>query len=191
MAETIKTQNPTPEFSRIIKVSALRNTVNHVFDETPTEAEHDALGALYDVVSVRKMRFKGEISPFEKDGWLLEGTLGATITQNCVVTLGRVRTRIDLDVRRIFTPMALETETTISLDYDADDETEPLGKEIDLGLIAIEALALAIPEYPRIEGAELDQNSFTPADTAPVEEEKVKPFAGLAALKEKLSNTDD
>ena len=191
MAETIKIQNLTPEFSRVIKVYTLRNTVNHEFDETPTETEHDALGALYDVVSVRKMRFKGEILPFDKDGWLLEGTLGATITQNCVITLERVRTRIDLDIRRIFTPTTLETETTIALDYEADDETEPLGNEIDLGLIAIEALALAIPEYPRVEGAELDQSDFSPDDTAPIEEEKAKPFAGLAALKEKLSNTDD
>lgn len=175
----------------MLRVSQLRNTVNHVFDESPSNAELADLGVLNEVISVRKMRFKGEISPFEGDGWQLDGILGATVTQSCVITLERVRTRIDVDVQRIFIPMVNETETTISLDYDDGDEMEPLGKEIDLGLIAMEALALAIPEYPRIEGAELDQSSFTPPDTAPIEEEVVKPFAGLAALKEKLTNPDE
>ena len=191
MAETINTQNPTPEFSRILKVSSLNNTVNFEFDETPTEDETNAMAALFDVVSIRKMRFQGVISPFEDEGWLLEGSLGASISQNCVVTLERVRTRLDLDVRRIFIPMAEPDENEITLDASHNDELEPLGREIDLGLIAIEALALAIPEYPRIEGAELPEGSFSPPDTADIEEDAPKPFAGLAALKEKLSNPDE
>lgn len=191
MAETIKTQNPTPEFSRILKVSALNNTVDYEFEEIPSENETNEMAELFDVVSIRKIRFTGRISPFEDDGWFLEGKLGATISQNCVVTLGRVRTRLDLDVRRIFTPMAEPDENEITLDASHNDELEPLGREIDLGLVAMEALVLAIPEYPRIEGAELPESIFSPPDAGDIDEERPKAFAGLAALKEKLSNPDE
>lgn len=162
MAETIKTQNQTPEFSRILKVSKLTNTSEYKFEEIPSEGETDAMAALFDVVSIRKMRFHGSIIAFEEKGWLLEGMLGATVSQNCVVTLERVRTRIDIDIRRVFVPMAEPTADEITLDASDDDELEPLGKEIDLGLVAMEALALAIPEYPRIEGAELPDSNFSP-----------------------------
>ena len=191
MAETIKTQNPTPEFSRILKVSKLNNTVDYEFEEIPSEDETNAMAALFDVVSIRKMRFSGRISPFEDEGWLLEGKLGATISQNCVVTLARVRTRLDLDIRRIFTPMAEPDENEITLDASHNDELEPLGKEIDLGLVAMEALVLAIPEYPRVEGAEMPESSFSPPDKSDIEEDAPKAFAGLAALKEKLPNPDE
>ena len=191
MAETINTQNLTPEFSRIVRVSSLNNTVDFEFDDVPTEDETNEMAALFDVVSIRKMRFQGVIAPFEDNGWLLEGKLGVSVSQNCVVTLERVRTRLDLDVRRIFTPMAEPDENEITLDASHNDEIEPLGKEIDLGLVAMEALALAIPEYPRVEGAELPESSFSPPEASDIEEEAPKPFAGLAALKEKLSNPDE
>ena len=149
------------------------------------------MAALFDVISIRKMRFKGTISPYEEKGWLLEGVLGASISQYCVVTLERVRTRIDLDVRRVFVPMPEPTTNEITLDASYNDELETLGKEIDLGLVAMEALVLAIPEYPRIEGAELPDSSFSPPDAKDIAEETPKAFIGLAALKEKLSNPDD
>ena len=38
------------------------------------------------------------------------------------------------------------------VEADADDEPEPLGERIDLGLVATEALALAMPAYPRKPG---------------------------------------
>ena len=191
MAETINTQNLTPEFSRTLKVSSLNNTVDYEFEEVPSENETNKMATLFDVVSIRKMRFTGAISPFDDDGWLLEGKLGVTVSQNCVVTLERVRTRLELDIRRIFTPMATPDENEITLDASHNDELEPLGREIDLGLVAMEALALAIPEYPRIEGAELPESSFSPPDASDIEEEAPKAFAGLAALKEKLSNPDE
>ncbi|MGE4612179.1 MAG: DUF177 domain-containing protein [Paracoccaceae bacterium] len=191
MAETIKTQNPSPEFSRVLKVSKLHNTADYLFEEVPSESETTAMAVLLDVVSIRKMRFQGHIAPFEDAGWVLEGKLGVSISQNCVITLERVRTRIDLNVRRIFVPMGSPTENEINLDASHNDEMEPLGKEIDLGLVAMEALALAIPEYPRIEGAELGESQFAQTDASVIEEDTPKPFAGLAALKEKLSNPDD
>ena len=72
--------------------------------------------------------------------------------QTCVVTLDPVTTRIDQSVRRSFLPEAAERSAEIVLSPDEDDETEPLGERIDLGLVATEALALALPSYPRKPG---------------------------------------
>ncbi len=63
-----------------------------------------------------------------------------------------------------------------------DEDIEPLGDRIDLGLVAIEALALALPPYPRKEGAALAETLPDDAE----ETETVKPFAALAALRDKL-----
>ena len=48
------------------------------------------------------------------------------------------------------------------------------------------ALVLALPEYPRSEGAELGEAIFTEAGLAPMKDEDARPFAGLAALKDQL-----
>ena len=72
----------------------------------------------------------------------------------------------------------------IVISPDEDDEIEPLGERIDLGLVAIEALALALPAYPRKPGA-----SFGPPESALGEEEsEAKPFAALAALRGKIGS---
>jgi uncharacterized metal-binding protein YceD (DUF177 family) len=57
-----------------------------------------------------------------------------------------------------------------------DDTLEPLGQFIDLAAVMIEELALALPEYPRAEGAALDSALDEPApDTR-------RPLAGLDKL---------
>ena len=48
------------------------------------------------------------------------------------------------------------------------------------------ALALALPLYPRAPGAELGQAVFAEPGTAPLKDEDLRPFAGLAGLKAKL-----
>ena len=74
------------------------------------------------------------------------------------------------------------------VDPDEDDEIEPLGDRIDLGLVAIEALALALPAYPRKPGASFGPAALADAGMAPVDESELKPFAALAALRGKMGN---
>lgn len=176
------------EFSRPIRVAKLNNSAEQPFDETPNEVEAKALEQLLDVLAVRKMRFQGRLLPLDKTGWELIGTLGVTVTQSCVVTLESVRTRIDVDVRRQFLP--LEASSEEEMEIPDNDEIENLGTVIDLGVVAMEALILALPEYPKVEGAELENTSFTAPNVVPISDEDVKPFAGLAALKEKLEGKD-
>jgi len=188
MADTPKNTNDADTFSRIIQVRSLRPVDEHNFSETPSLEEMTAIASMLDVISLRKMRFVGKLSPLGDDGWLLTADLGATVTQQCVVTLHPVRTRIDITVERRFLPQFDENLTTQDVDIPDDDTVERLSAQIDLGEIAIETLALAMPEYPKVEGATLENNDSTPSNAAPIEDEKVKPFAGLAALKEKMED---
>ena len=55
----------------------------------------------------------------------------------------------------------------------------------------IEELSLAVPEYPRSPDATLEQANFTKPGETPMSDEDARPFAGLAALKDKLAGTPE
>jgi uncharacterized metal-binding protein YceD (DUF177 family) len=63
-----------------------------------------------------------------------------------------------------------------------DDTVDALGAEIDLPAILGEALVLALPLYPRAPGADLP----AAADAAT----ERRPFAGLAALRDRLGGAE-
>ncbi len=181
-------QNSAPEFSRIVRFRRISKAADYEFSETPTEDELRAIAKALDIMSVRKMRFSGRLVPLAKEGWALEGKLGATVTQACVITLEPVRTRIDLDIRRRYLPDLDDPMAEIDIAPEDEDEIDPLGDELDLGLVAMEALALALPDYPKIEGAVLDESLFSPAESSSGADGQAQPFAELAVLKEKLEN---
>jgi uncharacterized metal-binding protein YceD (DUF177 family) len=178
MAER-KQQTSEIEFSRPVELERLAKNAPYRFDEEATADERTALARLFDAVSVQKFRFSGELRPLGTKSWVLEGDLGATVTQACVVTLAPVKTRIDNEVRRRYVP-------EIEVDTD-DDEVEALGPVIDLGLVATEAASLALPDYPKAPGAELVRRDFAGLGIEPLTDETAKPFAGLKALKDKLA----
>lgn len=188
MPELVAQSAANPEFPRIVEVAKLSETAPFAFDIAPDEAERAALARLMDARAVRKMRFAGTLAPMEKGGWRLDAELGATVVQTCVITLDPVTTRIDQPVHRRFLPAQQVSGAAIDLSPDDDDEIEPLGPRIDLGLVATEALALALPAYPRKEGAELSGRSVAPEGVRPLEDADVKPFSALAALKDKLGD---
>lgn len=185
MPEIVDHSVDNPEFPRVVEVAKLRGAPEFAFDLTATPEECRALARLMGAQAVRKLRFDGRLLPLHRDAWGLEARLGATVVQTCVVTLEPVTTRIDTPVRRLFTSEAAAPTGEIVVAGLDDDETEPLGDRIDLGLVAIEALALALPPYPRREGAELIGAAGPPADGA-AEEAEPTPFAALAALRAKM-----
>ncbi len=186
MAENIKNPALAPEFPRIIKIRNLSENIPYSFDETPTPEEATRIARFLGIVAIRKMRFQGTLNPQERTGWALKATLGVTVTQNCVLTLEPMRTRIDLDVSRRFLP--LQTEGSGEEIEMLDPDIDPLTPEIDLGALAIEALVLEIPEYPKRAGATLKESGFTAPGAPPMTDADVKPFAKLAALKHSLKN---
>lgn len=179
MPELISNTPDNPEFARVVDLRKLRDLPRFGFDVAPDSTEAAALARLLGAQGLRKMRFAGQLTPIAGGGWQLDAIIGATVTQPCVVSLEPVITRIDEPVRRTFLP-GIAGGAEIVVSPDEDDEIEPLRDRIDLGRIAIEALALALPAYPRKEGASLAPGG----DDGEID--RPKPFAALAALREKL-----
>ncbi len=185
MADTL----PPAPFERPKEVERLRAHKAISFDESPSEGEAEAIRQTLGLRGLRKMRFAGALSPLGKRGWLVEGQLGASITQECVVTLEPVKTRIDSEVSIRFLPEAMiEDDTPEDV---LEDDVEPLGEIIDLGHVAVEALSLAMPDYPRVDTTEVVRITAEPEGAAPIKDEETKAFAGLAALRDKLESRDD
>lgn len=170
---------PPEAFTRPVDLSRLPKNAPYPFEIEADAPERAALAGVLGAQSVRKFGFSGRLTPMDGEGWLLEGQLGATVIQSCVVSLAPVTTRIDTPVRRRFVPAE-------QLDEE-DDEMEPLTPQLDLALIATEATSLELPDYPRAPDAALAQKDFAAPGVEPLTDEDVKPFAGLKALRDKLS----
>ena len=179
--------------SRTIRVADLAPNRPYPFALEPDAEARAALATDLGLSAIRKLRFEGALKPLGRNGWRLEAQLGATVVQPCVVTLAPVTTRIDTEVARQFVPedQMARFEPGSEVEMPEDDSTEQLGTLIDPAAVMAEALALAVPDYPRADGAELEQAEARPAGAAPIVEEEVKPFAGLAALRDRMSGGDD
>lgn len=160
------------------------------FALTPGPEERAAIADALGIVGIRKLRFDGKLMPQDRKDWVLTGTLGATVVQDCVVTLAPVTTRIDETITRSYLAEMPEV-TGAEVEMPEDDTIEPLPDMIDLYAVLIEALALALPLYPRADGAALEQAVFTEKGVAPLTDEAARPFAGLGALRDSLKNDDD
>ncbi|MDE4303705.1 DUF177 domain-containing protein [Phaeobacter gallaeciensis] len=175
--------------STAFRVADLPQNAPTPFDIRP---DADALADLardLEVNSLRKLRFEGEIRASGRRDWVLTATLGATVVQDCVVTLDPVTTRIDQKVRRQYMASYEEPEDA-EAEMTEDETIEPLGSSIDPYEVMIEALTLAIPAYPRKEGQELGEAVFAEPGVKPMRDEDTRPFAALSALKEQLKGDD-
>ncbi len=149
----------------------------------------DICGSL-DLLDLRKLRFAGTLVPNGTRDWRLEADLGATVVQPCRVTLAPVKTRIEERVSRTYSADAPDPGPG-EVEMPDDDTIEPLPDIVDLDAVMREALALALPSFPRAEGAAIEIADFTEPGKTPMSDDDAKPFAGLAALKNKLESPDD
>jgi uncharacterized metal-binding protein YceD (DUF177 family) len=177
----------------VLKVADLNERRPTLFEIQPDTAELRQISDDLGLLSLKKLRFQGTLQAHGKREWLLSATLGATVQQPCVITLEPVNTRIDTPITRRFIPEAQirrDADDAGEVEMDGDETLEPLGHHFDLWSIMIEALALALPDYPRATDASLNQAVFAEKGVAPMTDDDVKPFAGLAALKEKMQKED-
>jgi uncharacterized metal-binding protein YceD (DUF177 family) len=115
----------------------------------------------------------------------VSGVARARVTQTCVATLEPVDQIVDERFERCFTPVLQPAPREEDIDPEAEDPPELLGDSIDVGEIAAETVALALDPYPRAPGAEVGVVAAAPAGVAPLTDADVKPFAALAALRDK------
>ena len=105
----------------------------------------------------------------------------AEVVQPCTITLEPVTTRIKETVTRHYLADMPEPEGD-EIEMPEDDTLETLTDIIDVGQVMTEALALALPLYPRAEGAELGVTVFAQPGVDPLTDEAMRPFAKLADI---------
>lgn len=176
-----------PDFSRPIKVAELPKASEYRFDLEFSDQDLRIIAEILCVPRVKKVGFKGKLMPFGRRDWELEAKIGATVTQECVITLDPVTTRIDQNIRRRFLADLEPGAADSVVEMDGDDETDRLEPILDLGHIALESIALYLPMFPKKPGATLEKAQFSEPGTAAMTDDDAKPFASLAALKDKLN----
>ncbi|MEM1374073.1 MAG: DUF177 domain-containing protein [Pseudomonadota bacterium] len=151
----------------------------------PDAATRAAMAARLDLTDLRKLRADITLTPLAGRDWRLEVAWGATVVQPCVVTLAPVVTRLE-DVSTLTYTARMPEVTEAEAEMPEDESLEPLPASIDLLGTVGEMIALALPDYPRADDTDMEPAIFGPPGEAPMTDEDAKPFAGLAALKEKL-----
>ncbi len=147
-----------------------------------------ALAVYLKVDAVENFQVELAVTRWRKHGARIRGRVSADIEQPCVVTLAPVRTHVSEPVDARFLPASmLDRDASpgpeIVIDPMADDPPEPFeGREINLGPLLLEHLALGIDAYPRTPGAELPAH-LTQPDT--LNEKRANPFQVLARLRNK------
>lgn len=173
-----------PEVTAFVVADLPQNRPTN-FNLRPNERQISDIVSRLGLSAARKMRFAGRISAQDKRNWVLTARFGATVVQPCIVTLEPVTTRIELDVRRVFLASLPEPELG-EVEMHEDENIELLGATIDPFVVMFETLLLALPQYPRKDGANLIEANFTEPGHAPMTDIDARPFAGLADLSKAL-----
>ena len=153
----------------------------------PDDGQLAMLAERLGVDALRKVVLDLALTPGPGRDWTLDGTLGATILQPCRVTTDPVTTRVDASVARRYSPDYAPPEDD-EAEMPEDDTLEPLPATLDLGALLEEELALAIPPFPRADGADTLDLTVAPPGAVPLTDEREKPFAGLAALRARMED---
>lgn len=182
------TPDPVALPQLLFRAQALASRKPTRFDFRPDAAGRAAMAAALGLIELPALRLSGAFQPVGRQDFDLVADLTADAVQPCSVTLAPVPCTLAEPVHRRFVadwvqPEAEEAEML-------DDETDPLPEVIDVAAIALEALALALPLYPRAPGAALAEANFAEPGTAPLTDADLKPFAGLAGLAAKLKKPD-
>jgi uncharacterized metal-binding protein YceD (DUF177 family) len=159
------------------------------FSYRPDAAERSSLAKELNLLALHALDLTGEIRPSGRDELVLEAQLTARADQPCSVTLVPVPAAVEETVRRRYVA-GLETPEGDEVEMPEDDTVEPMPDYIDLSEIAAEALALALPLYPRAPGVEFSQALHAGDGVAPLSDADVKPFSALQGLAEQLKAKD-
>ncbi len=170
--------------SKIIRFCDLSQNSPTRFSLTPDATSRAALAQDLGISGIRKLTFQGNVQADGRSDWVLEAKLGATVIQPCVVTLEPVVSRIDQPVTHRFIADFTTPQEGEETEMPQDETLEPVPNEIDLTRIMAEALALALPDYPRIKGAQLENSNFAAPGIKPMTDAEARPFAGLSKLRD-------
>jgi uncharacterized metal-binding protein YceD (DUF177 family) len=190
MTKTPEPAPPAPALPSLpFRVAAIAGRRSTHVRFAPDAVARAAIALALDLSDLPVLRFDGEITPSGKRDMQLSGRMEAEVVQPCSITLEPVTTRIAEDVRRQYLADFKEPEGE-DVEIPEDDSIDPLPEVIDAAAVVIEALALALPLYPRAPGVELGQIAVAPPGVAPLGDADLKPFAGLAGLVARVQGGD-
>lgn len=168
-----------PEFSRAVEIDKLGSTPAR-FEIEAAAAECEALARRFGLESLDRLTAVVVLEPSGTNRVAVVGTVSATLTQTCVVTLAPVPRQVEESFSLLFAPAGAAGDEIV-LSVDDDDWAEPLvDGRIDIGEAVVQQVALALDPFPRVAGAKLEQDQFG----AVAEEAEANPFAVLARSKE-------
>ena len=179
---------PDTGHSHVIKTLGVHEP--ETFALLPDAEARAALANELGIRGVRKLSFKGEVRPLGNRDLELQAMLGATVVQDCVVSGSPVVTRIDEPVERRYLD-DLPQPTGDEEEMPEDENADPLPVTLDLAALMSEALALALPSWPRAEDVDFVDLTVTEPGKTPMTDDDTKPFAALKALAEKPADDPD
>ncbi|RNF35543.1 YceD family protein [Paracoccus methylarcula] len=158
-----------------LRVAHLNPRAPTPFALRPDAQTRAAIAGELGLQGLPKLELQGDLRAEGGDAWILRGRLTARVVQSCVITLKPVKTNLTEEVQRHYSPHIRPPEgEEIEM---PDESLEPLGQFIDLTAVMIEELALALPDYPRAEGAEMPEIAEDVAES-----DTRRPFADLDKL---------
>ena len=170
----------TTEFSRPFRLLELIDDPEHNAEISATEAEREALAARYSVLSLDKLDAQLTVRRDAAGDIVVEGSLQAKLTQECVVTLEPVHDQVSTSFDQRFTLYPSAPTGDFEMGPDDVEPPEPIiGDSVDLGEVVAQHLSLAINPYPRALDADEQAAQIlpkTPEDS---------PFSVLASLRER------
>jgi hypothetical protein len=143
--------------------------------------QREALAAAHGLVSVERFHAELHVAPWKRNGVKVSGHVEADITQECVVTLDPLQSKIEEEVEGLFLPAdsklgreGFDTSGEIHVAAEGPDSPETFtGDMIDVGALAEQFFGLGIDPYPRKPGAELvseDDDATSDQPEGPLQE---------------------
>ena len=176
--------------SHPLRVSELAGRKPTRFKLEPVAAERDRIAKDLAIDGVSALTFVGDLRPLGRRDWQLSAELVARVVQPCVATLAPVTTDIHEAVARRYLAEMPEPEAE-ETEMPEDDTVEQLPELRDVAEVMLEALALALPTYPRADGAAVAEFEARPDGAAPLSDTDQKPFSGLADLLKSAKGNED
>jgi len=149
--------------------------------------ERSALAGYLDIEAVGRLDLTGRVERLgDGKSVRLQASIGAEVTQSCIVSLEPVQAHIDESFTLVYMPPTpdheLQRPKEVLVDPDEEDDPELLvDNRIDAAAVIVEQVALALEPYPRLDDAELPEALAAEMNSGG----KVNPFAVLEGLKEK------
>ncbi|MBZ0215321.1 MAG: DUF177 domain-containing protein [Fimbriimonadaceae bacterium] len=182
-----------PDLEWVVDVTSLpREGVEYRFEADP-EMRAKLADAL-DLLSLDRFAVRVKVSSRKKRRFHVAGELNGEVVQACVVTLKPVNSVIAANFDRLLIAQdnpdrqTADGQTPREIVFDPTEDDPPDvfdGNEIDIGLIAVEELALQLDPYPRHPSADqwVDKEYSAASEEFGQEGKKSNLFAALGKLK--------